>query len=108
MGNIVRLCRARRAPRSGVSPGTPRVMISRTRWSALRGPARGAQPSRLDDLTRHGKAAILAQSAQALYNRLVLDFLGGTAIVANHELAFVRMLDIVARDKGAHALDLVN
>ena len=76
--------------------------------TAHRGAAGWAEAPSLDDLPGDGKAAILAELAQALDDRLVLDFLGGAAIVANHELAFVRMLDIVARNKGADAFDFVN
>ena len=74
----------------------------------MRGAAGGTQPARLDDLPADGKAAILAEPAQALDDRIVLKLLGRTAIVANHELALVRMLDIVAGDKRADALDLVD
>jgi len=70
--------------------------------------AGGAQPARFDDLSGDGKAAVFAEPAQALHDCVVLDFLGRAAIVANHELAFVRMLDIVASDEGADAFDLVN
>lgn len=74
----------------------------------MRGAAGGTQPANLDDLPGHGEAAILAEPAQALHDGLVLDFFGSTAIVADHKLAFVRVLDIVAGDKSAGALDLVN
>jgi hypothetical protein len=74
----------------------------------MRGAAGGAQSARLDDLPADDKAAILAKAAQAEHNRLVLYFLGGAAIVANHELALVRMLNIVARDKRAHTFDFMD
>ena len=38
----------------------------------------------------------------------VPELLGGAAIVADHELAFVRMLDIAAGDERARSLDLVD
>jgi hypothetical protein len=74
----------------------------------MRGATGGTQPANLDDLPGNGKAAILAEPAQALYDRLVLDFFGGSAIVADHKLAFVRVLDIMAGDKSAGTLDLMN
>jgi hypothetical protein len=72
------------------------------------GAAGGTQPANLDDLPGNGKAAIFAEPAQALYDRLILDFFGGPAIVADHKLAFVRVLDIVAGDKSAGTLDLMD
>ena len=48
------------------------------------------------------------EPTQALHDRVVLDLLGHSAIVADHELAFVRMLDIAAGNKGANALDFVD
>lgn len=74
----------------------------------MRSAAGETQAAYLDDLPGDGKAAILAEPAQALYDRLVLDFFGGPAIVADHKLAFMRMLDVVAGDKSAGALDLMN
>ncbi len=74
----------------------------------MRGAAGGTQSANLDDLPGHGKAAILAEPTQALNDCLVLDFLGGAAIVADHKLAFVRMLDVVAGDKSTGALDLMD
>jgi hypothetical protein len=74
----------------------------------MRGATGGTQPANLDDLPGNGKAAILTEPPQALHDRLVLDFLGSPAIVADHKLAFVRVLDIVAGDKSAGTLDLMN
>ena len=74
----------------------------------MRGAAGRAETAGLDDLPGDRKAAILAEPAQALHDRLVLDFRGGAAIIANHELAFMRMLDIVACHKGTDAFDFVD
>lgn len=76
--------------------------------SAMDGSAGGAQPARFDDLPGDGEAAIRAEPAQRFDDCVVLDFLGRAAIVADHELALMRMLDIVAGDERADALDLVN
>src|SRR5712671_4315893 len=76
--------------------------------SPLRRAAGGAQPARLDDLPLDGKTPPLPQAAQALYNVVVAQLFGGAAIVADHELAFVRMLDIATGDERARGLDLVD
>ena len=74
----------------------------------MRRAAGGTQSARLDDVSADGKAAILAEAAQAAHNRLILYFLGGAAIVANHELALVRMLGVIAGDKRAHTFDFMD
>lgn len=74
----------------------------------MRSAAGRTQPANLDDLPGDGKAAILAEPPQTLHDCLVLDFLGGPAIVADHKLAFVRVLDVVTGDKSAGALDLMD
>jgi hypothetical protein len=45
---------------------------------------------------------------QASHDLFVLDLLGRAAILADHELALVRMLDITAGDECARRLDLVD
>src|SRR5271166_2612592 len=70
--------------------------------------AGGAQSASLDDLPFHGKAPALGEPAQALHDVFVLQLFGGAAIVADHELAFVRMLDIAAGDERAGSLDPVD
>jgi hypothetical protein len=74
----------------------------------MRRPAGGAQPARFDDLPRDGKAAVFAEATQALHDRVVLDLLGHSTIVADHELALVRVLDIAAGNKGADTFDFVD
>src|SRR6266436_7086381 len=64
-----------------------------------------AQSVRLDDLPFHGKAAPLAEPAQAVHDVFVTQLLVGAAIVADHELAFARMLDIAEGDKRNGSLD---
>ena len=76
--------------------------------SAVRRSARGTQAARLDDLAGNRKTPILAKPAQAFDDRLVLDLLGGAAIIADHELALVRVVSVIACDKGAHTLDFVH
>jgi len=66
------------------------------------------QSANLDNLPGDGKAAIFAEPAQALYDCLIVDLFGGAAIVADHKLAFVRVLDVVTGNKSARALDLMD
>jgi hypothetical protein len=74
----------------------------------MRRTAGGTQPAHFDDLAGDREAAVLAEPAQAFDDRLVLDLLRCAAIVADHELAFVRVLDVVARDKRTRTLDFVD
>src|SRR5262249_3494707 len=97
----VRASRERKYPRRG------RALRARTSSSLCRATGR-TQSTRLDDLPLDGKAPSLAEPAQALHDTLVVQLLGGAAIVADHELAFVGMLDVDAGDKRARRLDFMD
>src|SRR5947209_2599874 len=101
--------RLRSAP-AGHAPtnrGHGRATRTRARSPLCRA-AGGAQSARLDDLPLDGKTPALPEPSQDLHDLVVADLFGGAAIVADHELSFVRMLDIAAGDKGARSLDLVD
>src|ERR1700760_2636550 len=60
-----------------------------------------AQSARLDYLALDGKTSSFPEAPQALQDFVVAEFFGGAAIVADHELAFVRMLGIATGDERA-------
>src|SRR5215469_7450326 len=86
-------------------PGESSVRRSRL---PLPGAAGGAQPASLYDLPLYGKTPPFAQPAQAPYDLVVAQLLGGAAVFADHELALMRMLDVATGDKGVGGLDLMN
>ena len=88
-------------------PEDPRAPAACARSSLCR-TTDGAQPSRLDDLPRDGKASQLAKPAQALDDRFILQLFGGAAILADYELAFVGMLDIAAGDERGGAFEFMD
>src|SRR5271165_540594 len=87
--------------------GHGRALPARARSPLCRA-AGGAKSPRLDDLPFDGIAPPLAEPAQAPHDIFVAELFGGAAIVADHELAFVGMLDIPAGDERARSLDLVD
>src|SRR5262245_20647889 len=91
----------------GESPGVDESLVPRSRLP-LPGAAGGAQPAGLDDLPLDGKTPPFAEAPQAPHDFVVADLLGGATVLADHELAFMRMLDVAAGDKGVGGLDLVN
>src|SRR5690349_6134607 len=91
----------------GESPGMDESLAQRSRLP-LPGAASGAQPAGLDDLPLDSKTPPFAQPTQAPYDFVVADLLGGATVLADHELALMRMLDILAGDKGVGGLDLMN
>src|SRR5438132_9277076 len=91
----------------GESPGVDESLVLRSRLP-LPGAAGGAQPAGLDDLALDGKTPPFAQPAQAPHYFVVADLLGGATVLADHELALMRMLDVAAGDKGVGGLDLMN
>lgn len=63
---------------------------------------------RFDNLPFDGKAPSLAEPTQTLHDVIIVQLLGGTAIVADHELALVRIPNIAAGNKRTGRLDLVD
>src|SRR5690348_4454765 len=101
--------RDRAQPGSGQGPPGPRRSSGPARGGSPLGRATGrAQTAGLDDLPLDGKAPSLTEPAQAPHDLLVAQLFGGSTIVADHELAFVRMFDIAASNECARSLDLVD
>ena len=70
--------------------------------------ADGTQPAGFDHLPLDGETPFFAKSAQAIDNPVVSDLLGRAAILADHELALMRVLSIAAGDKRVGGFHLVD
>src|SRR5947209_12495872 len=92
--------RSARAGHGAPSCGNARALPGQPHSSLYRAAGR-AQSARLDYLARYGKTSFFSKAAQALHDLVIAQLFGGAAIVADHELAFVRMLDIAAGDERA-------
>src|SRR5882724_6138062 len=104
---FARTGRVAEKPEPGESPGVDESLALQSRLP-LSGAAGGAPPAGLDDLALDGKTPPFAQPTQAPHDFVVANLLGGATVLADHELAFMRMLDVAAGDKGVGGLDLMN
>jgi len=108
----IRLSRAARSrfARSGRDrkiPGDGRPSPEHSR-SPVCGTAGGTPSTGLDHLALDSETPTLAEPAQTPHDLFVPDLLGRAAVVADHELAVMGMLDVTAGDERARSFDLMD